>query len=257
MTKLQGGGSLAHEWAHALDHYFGELDRGDAYKTKARGASGWYEQRNYTGKPQRRMVQVDGKWVPRDTLPLENLRPELARAFDNVMQALYEGRIDKPAMLADLTQQLERTKKLAETEGDPHYKAMYERSAASQQQNIDETKADPEGTTYPRGKSQYAAEAQKLSGKSSDGYWLRPTEMFARAFESYIFDRIAAQNAQSDYLVHGVEGERFADGARYKGNPYPSGTEREAINKAWHSANLKRVFWNEKTGLPKALRSLT
>lgn len=40
MTKIRGGGSMAHEWAHAMDHYFGELDKADAYTTKARGASG-------------------------------------------------------------------------------------------------------------------------------------------------------------------------------------------------------------------------
>ena len=35
-----------------------------------------------------------------------------------------------------------------------------------------------------------------------------------------------------------------------------STSAREAISSAWHSASLKRVFWNEKMGLPKAWRSL-
>ena len=157
MTKLRGGGSLAHEWAHALDHYFGELDRPDAYQGRARGATGWYT-RGYAKH--------------------ENLRPEMAAAFDRVMAAI-------------------------------HYKP---------------------GT---RSQSSYVTQAGKLSGKSgSSGYWARPTELFARAFESYVFDKIAADDRVSQYLVQGVEADRF-EADRYKGNPYPTGDERKAINEAF------------------------
>ncbi len=216
MTKLRGAGSLAHEWAHALDHYLGELERSDAYQGKARGASGWYGQRAYTGRD-----------AP------ANLRPELAKAIDQVMRRLFEGTIDKATMLAELQAQRERTQALAARETDSKLKAVYTDSLAQQQRRIDEVKAAPEGTTYPRGKSDYAKEAQKLSGKSADGYWLRPTEMWARAFESYVFDRLMAMGAKSEYLVHGVEQDRFDDASRFKGNPYPKGDERAAINKAF------------------------
>ncbi|WP_395701228.1 PLxRFG domain-containing protein [Aquabacterium sp.] len=216
MTKLRGAGSLAHEWAHALDHYLGEIERSDAYQGKARGASGWYGQRSYTGRD-----------AP------ANLRPELASAIDRVMRRLFEGTIDKPTMLADLQAQHERTQALAARETDPKLKAVYTDSLAQQQRRIAEVKAAPDDTTYPRGKSDYAQQAQKLSGKSADGYWLRPTEMWARAFESYVFDRLVAMGAKSEYLVHGVEQDRFADTSRFKGNPYPSGAERAAINKAF------------------------
>ena len=157
MTKLRGGGSLAHEWAHALDHYFGELDRPDAYQGKARGATGWYK-RGYARH--------------------ENLRPEMATAFDRVMSSIY-------------------------------YKP---------------------GT---RSTSSYVTQAGKLSGKAgSTGYWSRPTELFARAFESYVFDKITADDRVSQYLVQGVEPDRFSS-ERYKGNPYPTGDERAAINAAF------------------------
>lgn len=175
MTKVNGAGSLAHEVAHAFDHYLGELDTDNAYKAKARGASGWYSKGDYSGLPRKRMVQdAGGKWVPGIEKSLPNLRPELADKINAVMRALY-GPPGKP--------------------------------------------------------TQYASEAQKLSGKSSDGYWLRPTEMWARAFESYVFDKMAAMGGKSQYLVQGVEQERFASG--YKGNPYPAGAEREAINNAF------------------------
>lgn len=178
MTKLRGGGSLAHEWAHALDHYLGELARDDAYKAKARGVSGWYQRMVYDRTQQKKLAYEPGtrKLVSVATPRLPNLRPELAERIDAVMQTLFG--------------------------------------------------ADKEPT-------QYAREAQKLSGKSDSGYWIRPTEMWARAFESYVFDRLVAMGAKSEYLVHGVEQDRYSNGERFKGNPYPTGNERAEINKAF------------------------
>ena len=52
--------------------------------------------------------------------------------------------------------------------------------------------------------------------------------MLARAFESYIFDK----SKRSDYLVAGVEDGKYA-AEIYKGDPYPIGAERKAINNAF------------------------
>jgi hypothetical protein len=233
MTKLRGGGSLAHEWAHAMDHYFGELDTPDAYTTKARGASGWYDEDQYNGIPRKRMEQVDGKWKSVEKTRLENLRPELSRAFDEVMRALFQKQINKAEMVRSQELGLERTEALANKEQDAEMKAMYRRMATNKRQALEELRRDPEDTMYAgRGRSEFAQQAQALSGKSANGYWARPTEMFARAFESWVFDRVTAMGARSDYLVHGVEADRFAGGG-YKGNPYPTGEERARINAAF------------------------
>src|SRR3546814_2149069 len=45
--------------------------------------------------------------------------------------------------------------------------------------------------------SEYAKEASKLGGKTGT-YWSRPTELFARAFECYVFDTLTARGARSD-----------------------------------------------------------
>lgn len=233
MTKLRGGGSLAHEWAHAMDHYFGELDKPDAYTTQARGASGWMDEDQYNGIPRRRMEQIDGQWKSVEKTRLDNLRPEMARAFDEVMRAIFQRQITKAEMVRSQELDLERTQALAIKEQDADLKAMYQRMAENKRQALEELRQDPEDTMYAgRGRSEYANQAQALSGKSTKGYWTRPTEMFARAFESWVFDKVTAMGARSDYLVHGVEGDRFAGGA-YKGNPYPSGEERARINAAF------------------------
>lgn len=71
MTKIRGGGSMAHEWAHAMDHYFGELDKADAYTTQARGASGWYSEDQYQGVPRTRMERVGNEWKSVEKMRLD------------------------------------------------------------------------------------------------------------------------------------------------------------------------------------------
>lgn len=233
MTKIRGGGSMAHEWAHAMDHYFGELDKADAYTTKARGASGWHTEEQYKGLPRKRMERVGNEWKSVEKMRLDNLRPEMAAAFDEVMRALFQKQITKAEMVRSHELDLERTEALAAKEQDADMKAMYTNMAENKRQALEELRQDPEDRMYDgRGRSDYASQAQELSGKSENGYWTRPTEMFARAFESWVFDKVTAMGARSDYLVHGVEEDRFAGGG-YKGNPYPTGEERARINAAF------------------------
>ena len=52
--------------------------------------------------------------------------------------------------------------------------------------------------------------------------------MFARAFESYIYDRIMT-SGQSDYLVHSAVNESYDEEI----NPYPADEERTDISKAF------------------------
>lgn len=223
ITKLNGAGSLAHEFGHALDHYLGELDRSNAYGGKARGASGWMN-------------------TNRD---LKNLRPELAAAFDKVMTALFnrdrtqaeavrqaELEVEnRQAGLARADQHLAKeglsTKERKEWSS---WRNATQIKLTSAQKQLAELRDQPKPVGgYGNVQSSFYAQAKALSGKSENGYWTRPTEMFARAFESFVFDQLEA----SDYLVHGVEADRYADSARYKGNPYPTGAEREAINRAF------------------------
>ena len=230
MTKIRGGGSMAHEWAHAMDHYFGELGKADAYTTKARGASGWYTEDQYQGVPRKRMERVGNEWVNVEKMRLDNLRPEMAAAFDEVMRALFQKQVTKAEMVRSYELDLERTEALAAKEQDA---AMYQNMVQNKSQALEELRNDPDDKMYAgRGRSEFANQAQALSGKATDDYWVRPTEMFARAFESWVFDRVTAMGARSDYLVHGVEEDRFAGGG-YKGNPYPTGEERARINAAF------------------------
>ena len=82
--------------------------------------------------------------------------------------------------------------------------------------------------------TRYRQEAGKCLGRGHFGktYWTAPCEMFARAFESYVFDWLKERGRRNDYLVHGVGAEQFSDTSNYRGNPYPTGEERQRINAA-------------------------
>ncbi|WP_398493364.1 PLxRFG domain-containing protein [Variovorax sp.] len=213
MTKIRGGGSLAHEWAHALDHYFGELEQGDAYQGKARGASGWYEQGRYDGTP-----QPSGRRGR-----LANLRPELASAFDRVMSTIYREQLDRAALVREAELTLERAQARLAGTTDEDLKRIYSRGVESARQSLNETLGlPPDAVRQGRKESSYYESSLGIK-EGKESYWTRPTEMFARAFESWVFDRIKAMGARSDYLVHGVE----------SGVQYPAGLERARINEAF------------------------
>jgi hypothetical protein len=57
------------------------------------------------------------------------------------------------------------------------------------------------------------------AAKAAGGYWHRGQEMFARAWESFIMDKLAKEKRESGYLVRGT-----------KVHPvYPLGAQREKL----------------------------
>ncbi|EQD61913.1 hypothetical protein B1A_09545, partial [mine drainage metagenome] len=68
-----------------------------------------------------------------------------------------------------------------------------------------------------------------LDSRKKKDYYATPCEMFARAFESFVFDALELNGTRCDYLVNGVEGALYSDRSKFVGNPYPAGSERETI----------------------------
>jgi len=78
----------------------------------------------------------------------------------------------------------------------------------------------------------YRREAYLMDrGRASD-YWGEPHELAARAFSSYVEDRIKGGSGRSDFLVYGANNER-PEYKLFSVRPYPEGAEREAINAAF------------------------
>jgi diguanylate cyclase (GGDEF)-like protein len=218
MTKINGAGSMAHEWGHAVDHYFGEFGRPDAYTTQARGASGWYKDPTVR--------------------TLEHLRPEMQQAWQGVMKAIFQRDLTQAEHIRGM--ELANEKRQATLDQQKQRQAVAEGRPAGQRDEkfirnnaswirdaeksldrardlLEERRALPaEPGTYGKTGTRYTKEA----GDRGD-YWRRPTELFARAFESYVHDKMQASGELSQYLVHSTPHE----------DPYP-GEDRPAINAA-------------------------
>lgn len=283
LTKLRGAGTLSHEWAHALDHYLGESGREMAYKTAPVYASGGRI------KPGRYTEQADERFVKGESGQLEkimqhrlsDLRPETASAFDGVMNAIFQRNKTKAESIRDLELAIERgdssiqnqknriadAQKRIETgvsDTEKTYASKFiseskkwiasaEERLENQKKRLETMRSSDEGM-HGTTKTSFLANAQKLVGKSTTGYWTRPTEMFARAFEAYAFDKIGDKGNVSQYLVQGVEETRYAGGKGYRGNPYPVGEERKTINAAFDK--LFSVLQTRETEKGVALFSL-
>ena len=70
----------------------------------------------------------------------------------------------------------------------------------------------------------------------SSPYWKKPCELFARAFETYIYDKLAKAGRSNNYLVHGAYFDRIE-------SVYPIGEERNDLFVLYD--NLMKVVKHE------------
>ena len=83
-------------------------------------------------------------------------------------------------------------------------------------------------------RSEFMSEAEKMDRGTKADYWAKDHELAARAFESYIYDKIKGNKGRDDFLAY----EKHNDLPEYKMfgvKPYPeaSGDERKSINAAF------------------------
>ncbi|TET01629.1 LPD1 domain-containing protein [Burkholderia cepacia] len=81
----------------------------------------------------------------------------------------------------------------------------------------------------------FMTEAATLDAGRSKKYWSTSWEMFARAFEAYVYDALEAQGGANSYLVSEQKADGYFASAHWKANPYPAGDERRELNAYMHS----------------------
>lgn len=89
--------------------------------------------------------------------------------------------------------------------------------------------------------TKYALEADRLG----ENYWGKPEELWARAFEAWLYDKLVAAKGESTYLVTDWVSDGKVTGSSYRGRPYPTGDERAAFN-AMFEGFFKDLAWDEK-----------
>lgn len=224
LGRRNGSGCLAHEWLHAFDHYsferseMGGLTAGEIRFASDSGLVGELPEALVTAWP---ALMKTLKWQPRtlhDALAaldrdIAAQRVELAKQDEVFAAYVARGRVN-----------LSFEQRVAT------WKSGVERTIAGWE---NKKTALSEGSNRDFGSkaTAFRADAGEISG--SGDYMRRPWELAARAFEAYVWDRVAALGGRSDFLVCGVEEDRYADKDLYKGNPYPAGEERRRFNAAF------------------------
>lgn len=327
ITREHGAGSLAHEWAHALDHYFavqaGEriardrlpfLTQWSSDERQTAGVRPEIRQafnkivNNMESRPLTEAEQASRDQKRREGLEkrvrtaLANLRtdaPSLDDAAVKEWQALTDrllaGDIGEGVVDSGFTSKTLTGRQRVAVEVNPAtmeiLKLVREHGggkARDLHQNIVELdmysrhlsltlkeQAQPDQHEPQDGKpvtqttaSDYLREAKLLdatTGKKQGGkaYWSSKLEMFARAFQSYVLDRLAAKGQRSDYLTyqqmseeaHKALNSMLSDlGQPAQGDRFPRQAERARINDAFDLL-LGEILTRESDGGKVALFS--
>ena len=262
LTRTSGAGSLAHEFGHAVDHYFATqanlaksrepflTEHVDNVKAFGEGirpeiVAAFKTIVNAMNKKQESPAQVQAR--------LMAAKEKSSRYINNWLAAIKRDFIAQQVDAAKFDALAERITSLDLGDGvilagNVHispavdelrtlYKAKTGRvysldQIKGLQANIDHAvylKSDraAERTHVPQQvATDYATAAAALDkGKSGKKYWSTNLEKFARAFDAFVSDTLAEKAAKNTYLSH-------ADRA---GETVPAGEERTVINKAFQT----------------------
>lgn len=303
LTRIKGAGSVAHEWFHAFDHYFGFQDRGkklvknekglvEIDKNKEREYISYGSVRSGRVRPevaeafknvintiykQPKIIEVSverfTRQIEQNTKHLEQsikqlrdyitqdrsygLRkkaatPEQLKKFNDLVEKIQKGELGEDAviktgqtkwggMFSEIkTKQVfkELNDVLKEITGRGHYKydggnvktiADYVTRIASDQAQYEHYVLNNKEQRDTPTKFYY--DAKDLDKMRVSDYWSSKHEMAARAFESYIEDRITQSGNLSQYLVHSTENSIYK--ILFDLSPYPEGVERQRINESF------------------------
>jgi hypothetical protein len=282
LTRERGAGSLAHEWAHALDHYFATLageklatsrapfltehltgsaleglrpEIRDAFKTIVNAMNKRPETRQ---EAENRIVKVSGRYR-------SALDRDLTMQRESMANAMKDGE-DRAARLAEFDELAARLRRGDLGEGyvttgrgaaDKHAQTvgllanLYKDATGRRMVGVEvigtearglsrllDDKAENKLHATTDVDSEYAKQAKLLEGARKGSYWSTNLEKFARAFQSYVIDKLAAKDAHNHYLSRPQMSPEMIRALGEKlgtpvGDLYPRGVERERIDKAF------------------------
>ncbi len=266
LTKTMGAGTLAHEWGHALDHYFaaqaGQAKADASYLSEVITPAAGAEIRPEIVSAMREVVQAMKK---RDLTPKEiadRRQASKESALKNLNRWLEGPRaqIKDPAMAAKFDELAARMRK--GDLGDGSVKSgnkefspvvaslrnlMKEATgrvmaletinaidswAASVEYYAEEKQAAD--THISQSPTTYASESSSADrGKGGKQYWSTPREMFARAFELYVADQLVEAKQLNTFLSDApARAAAMSPDGKGFAYPYPRGLERTTINSA-------------------------
>ena len=252
LTKMKGAGSLAHEWAHALDDIFGkqlgyrgfltenspskvvkELIDAMRYKTECNDKIIEKQAKRYEAKVNQLKNHINSFF------PKEHLNEEQLKLKDTLIQNIIDNsEIISTNLLKYVgggrevnNDVMELSKLRKDTVGRIIPKEERERICYMQNTlfNLKKNIGNPEkvDTDFYKNSKTF----DDLYSKTSHGYWQSIVEMFARSFACYVKDKL---DNRSDYLCGHAELDlglgTNADGDIELIKAFPEGEERTIIN---------------------------
>lgn len=284
ITKMKGGGSLAHEWFHAFDNlltesmtggHIGDFLTNPTLSMPKKKADIFNEIKSLQGKDdayskyrlERKIREAKNEGMDIQTLLDQDADYAKVRgAFDNLTKAMMEGAVPVKTK-QNYTERDYRMMKLNFDERAVSSSTFKQKivNAGSLDKAVEVLSQysngkswipivcayydkNPQGGTVeiPSGKSasSYYVAAKQLESGAKP-YWSTPHEMAARAFSAYVDDKLREKDRHNDYLAYKTSNRDYRGG-----EPYPSGDERKKINEAFD--NLFRVI-KETNAIRKAL----
>lgn len=231
MTKMSGGGSLAHEWFHAFDNllveYMGEgaskardfLTDNPAISMNSRVRSAFEGLRS---------AMTAGEYQEEITIAFTEEDVRLAGLYLKNPTGSASKAIAAAKSVQESINALESFRWGTKPK-DRQLKEKYYRIAAA---HHGDKSLMMETALVGSGRSKFYRDAQKLDGNREKPYWSTMLEMAARAFSAYTEDKLRDQGRKNDYLSNHSSND-VPDYVSSKARPFPEGDERKRINAAF------------------------
>ena len=255
LTKMNGAGSLAHEWGHALDDILNKIENGHGI-TKDGVRKGLLASQNELHHDMRKVASIRTEETVRAAaiadaqryeegvrafiktyMPSEErLTDEQKSKMNELIQAVlddttlsffsYRGRDGFPQSVEALSEFRKEVRGHVIPKQGRNDIAMRVEWLTTKKRNVENAKDIPVEVD-----SNYYKESKEFDSKFSKtdhGYWQSECEMFARAFACFVHDKLEEAGICADYLVgHSESG------------PVPHGEERKRLNKDFENLILE------------------
>lgn len=257
LTKTRGAGTLAHEWAHAVDDHFGKIATGKAAnylshaprpgEVRPEVMKAWAEVMNsITTRQASTEATVAAATVEREK-SVRNIKSwfrdidtQVAKITDETAVESIKGDmaiLTLGSFAQDKTSPDEIVSRISaalKTNGQKGIDAETRKGIVGNATWLERRNANLEKAIAGEISRQEDTDIlawSKKQGKSADNYWARLHELFARSFESYVAQTLEDAGETSPYLVQGVPTKNRAfpewEGA------YPLGRDAVAIHQAF------------------------
>jgi hypothetical protein len=219
MTAKSGKGSLAHEWAHFMDHMISAVAQPEL------GSTLFHSDLSGTGKVPTAVSETVMSPTSGPRKALHGVSQEVTDALEDVMHAIMHeegGPASRAELLAAANASVDKVnafRRKGDYTSDEHNKAMEESKKHRRRYKM----ASPyrKGGAVEVRKSTSFYQAAKKMGD----YWSRPHEMFARSFEAWVSDELDAAGRKNTYLCKGTD--IYPDHPGY----FPGGEHRKKIGR--------------------------